>query len=274
MRSAFRTFSWVFPRHDHFAAILAIPHRDSVPPPQLPADAPVLDVIHPTQENFREAIRHKCNLSLAHRFRCHCGQAIHVHKPLRRHQRFHDLPTPLRPGNIHQVRLFLQHQACLCHIFPDGFAGFETLHTGVFAGIFVQCRIFVHNVDQSQVVALTNFIVMRVMPRGYLERASAKVLGHILVCHHRDFPAQDWDNHFFTHKPRIAFILRVHCHGCITRNGFRTGGCNRDVIPATIRQNVFEVVELALFLGIFHFQVRDSRLQAGRPVDHAWTLIN
>ncbi len=107
-----------------------------------------------------------------------------------------------------------------------------------------------------------------------LERACAKVLGHILVSNHRDFPAQDWNNHLFPDEASITFIVRMHRHCSIARNGLRASGCHRDVIPAAISQHVFEMIELSLFLGIFHFQVRNSRLQTRRPVDHARTLVD
>ena len=39
---------------DHLAAILAVPDRDAVSPPQLAADAPVTDVFHPVQVDLGE----------------------------------------------------------------------------------------------------------------------------------------------------------------------------------------------------------------------------
>ncbi len=83
MRAALRAFGRVFPGNDYFVAILAVPDRDAVTPPQLPADTPVLDIIHPVQENLGEAIRHKVDLALAHRFSCHFCQAVHLYEPLR-----------------------------------------------------------------------------------------------------------------------------------------------------------------------------------------------
>ena len=40
---AFGAFCRVNPADNHFTTILAIPHRDPVTPPELPADAPILN---------------------------------------------------------------------------------------------------------------------------------------------------------------------------------------------------------------------------------------
>ena len=46
---------------------LAIPHRDAVSPPQLPADAPVLDGIQPMEIDLRPAFRVELDVSVPHR---------------------------------------------------------------------------------------------------------------------------------------------------------------------------------------------------------------
>ena len=66
----------------------------------------------------------------------------------------------------------------------------------------------------------------------------------------------------------------MHRHCSIARNGLRASGRHRDVIPTAISQHILEVIKLALFFGVFHFQVGDCRLQTRRPVDHARPLVD
>ena len=48
-----------FLRNDHLSAVLAVIGRDSVPPPQLAGNAPVMDILKPVQIDLVEALRNK-----------------------------------------------------------------------------------------------------------------------------------------------------------------------------------------------------------------------
>src|SRR5207244_439924 len=45
-----------------------VPHRHAMPPPELPADAPVFDVVHPVQVGLGPALRMKSDPAFLHRF--------------------------------------------------------------------------------------------------------------------------------------------------------------------------------------------------------------
>ena len=66
--AALGAFGRVFARHNGLAAVIAVPHRDAVPPPQLPADAPVADVLQPVIKDFGKVFRHDLGAPGAHRF--------------------------------------------------------------------------------------------------------------------------------------------------------------------------------------------------------------
>ena len=55
-RRSARAASRVGHRH---VPVGAVPGRDAVAPPQLPADVPVVDVLHPVEEDLLEALRHE-----------------------------------------------------------------------------------------------------------------------------------------------------------------------------------------------------------------------
>ena len=50
----------------HVAAVVAVPHGNLMPPPQLPGDAPVVDVFHPVKIGLGEAVGDKLGLSFLH----------------------------------------------------------------------------------------------------------------------------------------------------------------------------------------------------------------
>ena len=47
-------------------AVPAVPDRDAVTPPELPADAPVLNVLHPVVVDLREMLRDDSCLTISH----------------------------------------------------------------------------------------------------------------------------------------------------------------------------------------------------------------
>mmetsp|Transcript_29965 Transcript_29965/g.66349 ORF Transcript_29965/g.66349 Transcript_29965/m.66349 type:complete len:205 (-) Transcript_29965:1398-2012(-) len=73
--------------------------RDAVAPPQLPADAPVLDVLQPVVVDLLKPVRDEADVALLHRLQGGGGQGGHAHKPLLAHQRLNDLTTALGAGN-------------------------------------------------------------------------------------------------------------------------------------------------------------------------------
>ena len=66
-RAALRTGRRVFDRRDDLATF-AVPHRDLVTPPELAADTPVTDVIHPVQVHLLESLRDDADVPLADSF--------------------------------------------------------------------------------------------------------------------------------------------------------------------------------------------------------------
>ena len=56
MRAAGGAFGWVFARNGH-VTIRAVPDRDAMSPPQLAADAPILDVFQPVEVGLLKALR-------------------------------------------------------------------------------------------------------------------------------------------------------------------------------------------------------------------------
>src|SRR6185312_6167545 len=61
------------------AALAAVPGRDPVPPPELPRDAPVADVVHPVEEGLRPALGDELGLALLDRRLASLAMADRVH---------------------------------------------------------------------------------------------------------------------------------------------------------------------------------------------------
>ena len=72
----------IFAGHNGLMAILTIPDRNAMPPPKLPADAPILNVFHPVEKDLGEPLRHEYHFTFLHRFSRLGCQRIHLDEPL------------------------------------------------------------------------------------------------------------------------------------------------------------------------------------------------
>src|SRR5438445_11974796 len=88
------------PRDDDFAAVAAVPCRNTMPPPQLARDAPVSNVVHPLEVRLRPIGGNEFRPFLLYcRNRRFC-QRLDLHEPLRRKQRFHDRMAALAVPDV------------------------------------------------------------------------------------------------------------------------------------------------------------------------------
>ncbi len=250
--------------HDgHLFAILTVPHRDAMPPPQLAADAPVPNVFQPVVIDFGEALRDDADTAIPDGLQPGFGQRLDRNEPLGGNHRLDDLAAALRAGNVERVRLFFDDQSRLAHILPQILANLEAILAGVRTAIGVDAGGLIHNGDHRQVMALADGEVVGIVSRRNFQGASAELTIHIFVGDDRDLAAQYGHHDHLVYEFLVARVCRVYGHRRIAQDGFRARRRYRDVFIRTAGKHVFEVIQGAGLLRIFHFQVRYGGLQAG-----------
>ena len=268
------TLGGVLARHGHFAAVIAVPHGDAVPPPELAADAPITDVLQPVVIDFGEALRHNAGFSAADGFQRLVGQGLNFDEPLGGDHGFDNLAAALRAGHVERVRLLFDNQVLSAHIFPEFLAALETVHASILAAVLIDMGLFVENVDEFQPMCLTNGIIVGVVRRGDLDRTGTKLTIDIFIRDDRNAAADDGYDHVLAQILLVTLIFRMDGHSGITQNGLGAGGGYRDIFAGTVGEHVFEIIEETRFFGIFHFEIRNGGSQIGRPVDHARAAVN
>src|SRR5438046_2550122 len=118
-------------RNSDFAALIAVPCRDTMSPPQLTRDAPVTNVMHPREIIVRELRRNKFGSSLLHRRNGGFGQRLDSDEPLRRQQRFDHSVATLAVSDVMCKRLGPGKQALRLQIDKYAFASFHSIQTAV-----------------------------------------------------------------------------------------------------------------------------------------------
>ncbi len=100
-------------RHGH-VTVGAVPHRNPVPPPELPRDAPVPDVVHPAQVDVAPARRVELDLaSFDHVDRRASASGCIRHEPLARDERLDHRAAPVVLADRVPVRLDLLDEPLL-----------------------------------------------------------------------------------------------------------------------------------------------------------------
>ena len=256
-------------RHGRVPAVRAVPGRDAVSPPQLPADAPVADVLEPVVVHLREALRDDLDPARAHGFQPHIGHRLHLHEPLRAHHRLDDLAARAASGApASGTVLGLDGQPRGFHVGPQLLARLEAVHARVGPAGRVHLRVLVEHADDLQAVALPDLEVVRVVAGRDLQRARAELHVHVGVVDHRDRPLEDGHQAGRADQVAIALVVGMHGHGGVAqdrlrpRRGHRDVALARPILQVRARDRVLEVVEGGVLLGVLHLQVADRGLQA------------
>ena len=71
------------------ATVRAIPGWNTVAPPQLARDAPVVDVVHPVEIDGLVILRRETNVAIRNRSNGLVRQRLNLEEPLHRKARFH-----------------------------------------------------------------------------------------------------------------------------------------------------------------------------------------
>ena len=168
-----------------------IPCRDTVTPPQLTRDTPVLNIAHPGEIHVFVLLRYELNVAVLNRFNRRFRQYIGTHVPLVGQHWFDNYAATVAVRNGQVVRFnFFQQAECVNRsndCFTCGktlqflefcrdlaginvrFVTFGIEHLGAFTDIAVKGQ----DVDHRQGVTFTDFIVVKVVRRGDLHAAGA-----------------------------------------------------------------------------------------------------
>src|SRR5690554_6236636 len=282
---------------DKDVAIHVIPGRNSVAPPQLTRNAPVLQIAHPRKIHVLVVFGHELDVAILHGFDGRFGQALYCDKPLIGEQRLDNVAGAVAVGQGVVDRLDLFQQPGSLHVGDHAFARFETVQASVGLG---QARVDLgqrtalnikdlglgqnrgvlgEDIDQWQAVAFAHFIVIEVVSRGNLDAAGTFLHVGVFIGDDGNAPAHQWQLNELADQRGVARILGVDCYTGVAEQGFGAGSSDYQVIQAgigldAIRQRIAEVPELALLLAVLHFEIGDGGVQGRIPVDQAFATVD
>ena len=273
------------------AAGIVVPGGDAVSPPDLPADAPVLDVAHPLVVGVLPVVRHELDAALLDCLDRGSGQRRDLHVPLIGEERLDDGAGAVAAGHHQLVVDDLLHQTQRLQIGDDPFARLEPVQTDVggweqlvlIGAVLPDDGVAGKDVDQTAVrlfadlqciaVAQPDFVVVEVVCRGDLDAAGAEFGIGVLIGDNGDAAAGQRQFDQFTDHMFIALVLGIDRDCAVTQHGLRACGGDHQMTPA-VAQGVAHVPHESVLLLVQHFEIGDGGVQFGIPVDQAFAAVD
>ncbi len=163
-------------------ARIVVPRRDAMAPPQLPRDAPVLDVVHPLEVGLAPVLGDELDAPVLDCRDGRLGERLGAHVPLIRQQRLDDDAAAVAAGNHRRVVGDALEQALRLEVRDNALARLEAIEAAISCRcVVVEPRVEVEHADLRQAVALADFVVVEVVRRRDLHAARAELRVDVLV---------------------------------------------------------------------------------------------
>ena len=266
--------------------------RDAVSPPELAADTPVLDILHPVAIGVLVFRRIEFQFIVHHGSEGNLGKMFHLQEPLHREFRLDSHICSLAEAHLVGVRLNLFNQALLLQVDFDLLAHIEAVHAHIEHSLLVESAVIVEDVDALEVVFLAEHIVVDIVSRSYFKTAGTKFDIDIFVFDHRDYTTHERHHHLFAAQPAVLGVFGVDTHSGIAHDGFWAGSSHNGIAATllidmnhlalfrlgggigVVNHIVAEIIEFAMLLFIDHLLVAQSGESLGFPVYHAHTAVD
>ena len=258
----------IIERHDNFAALLAIPHGDPVPPPELATDAPVPDIRHPVLVRVAEALRVKPQSTLPVRRQRWLRQGLHADEPLQAETRLHNRVAPVAVSHRMLVILHLDQESEGFQVLEDPFPGHEPVQPTIrLRSLAAHRRIAVHNVDAWKIVSQPNLEVVRIVSWRHLDEAGSELGIHILVRNDSDAASDEGQVDVAAHEVPVPLVSRVYSDRRVTEHSLRPRGRDDYELAFRVGEGIPDVVQPATGLLVLRLLIGERRKAAGAPVD-------
>ena len=191
------------------AAAVQRPHRNLVPPPQLPADGPIAFLAQPVEVALGVAFREDLDAAVRDGLHGRLGQPVHLDEPLVGQVRLDRRLAAIRVRQIDQPVLDGHHQPLRFQVGDHVLAGHQDGHPLVLAGVGVQRAVGVEDIDHRQVLPLADVVVVRVVRRRDLDAAAAQLGLGPLVRHQRDHAIGQRQEEFSAGQGHVAELFQL-----------------------------------------------------------------
>ena len=150
-------------------------------PPELSRQAPVINVLHPVIVYAFRGFRPYFDLAVLDNLNGGLAQLLHFHPPLRLLEGFDNVLGLVAQRNFHRVILLLNEEPQFGQFVNNRVSCIEALLAFEGTGIMIQVTIIRQNIDELEVVALSDGEIVRVVSRCNLDGTGTKCWVNIVV---------------------------------------------------------------------------------------------
>ena len=261
-----------------------------MPPPELAADAPVLNVAHPLVVGVHPLPGHKAHLPALHGvdgflrdgFRLALAHFAHGDEPLVGQHRLHHLARAGANGQHVFVRLDVDDITARLQIGQELLARLVAVQPPVGRGaVFIDARLRREDGDERQVMPLGAGVVVEVVRAGDLHAAGAEFAIDEVVGNDGNVAVVQRQLHPLAHQVAVALVFGVHGQRAVGHHGFGARGGNGHAALQlavnhlrAVHEGIADVVHLAVGLHAFHFQIAHRAFERRVPVHQALAPVN
>src|SRR5687768_10047840 len=244
-------------------------------PPQLAGDGPVVDVLHPVEVGRFPALRNDLYGAAAHGLDGRLRERLNLHEPLPRDHRL-DVGIALAVNtDVVQVSVDFDEIPLLLEKLDHSLPRLGAIET-----VELRARRRCHpsvlgdDLELGQVVATPGLVVVLVVSRGDLDHARAEVgIDENRVAHDGDAAVRNGQDRESANEVFVAVVVRMHGHSGIAEHGLGAR-CGDGEALARAFDRIVDVVQAAIALAEFDFDVGDGRAAVRAPVDHRQIAVD
>mmetsp|Transcript_32794 Transcript_32794/g.71507 ORF Transcript_32794/g.71507 Transcript_32794/m.71507 type:complete len:419 (-) Transcript_32794:110-1366(-) len=255
-------------------------------PPQLPADAPVFDVLQPLEPGLLVELGHQLEVFVAHCVNRAFGHVLVVHPPLRDEEGFNDVVGTRTESQPHRVRLVSFEHTHLRQFFNQLIPRVESLQAlKLFTSLLVDFTRSSENVNEFEIMFLSTSKVVVIMGRSDFDSSGSKL--HVYefgVQNNGQQAAVERVFQFLAVEVSVAGVVGVHGDCGVPKHGFDSCSGHNEFVRAVL-QLLGKFVQHAEFyhfvlaghidlggfvqLNVVHFEVGNGGLEFDAPVYQA-----
>ena len=205
--------------------------RNTVSPPELAADAPVLDVFEPVAIGCDVLCRVELQFAFEYWGQCYVGHMLHGKEPLLAEAWFDGcVLVAFAIAHLVVVVFNFFEQTCFLQVFCYLFAYIHTVHSYIKRTLVGDGAVGVEDVDGFEVVRLAKLIVVDVVGWCYFEATCSEFDVNVTVFDDGNDATHQRHDNLVSAKPLVLRVFGVDAHCRIAHDGFRTGGCHNGVV--------------------------------------------
>ncbi len=242
-------------------------------PPDLTGNAPIADIIEPMEIYLVKTFGNEFGFSVLYGVNSRLCKRLHLNEPLCGNFWLDSRSAAIASTDIMAVFLDFYQCALSFEIFYDSLSCFVSVHACVLRIIVNYRCVVVHYVDHGQIMAQSDFKVVRVVSRSYLNNARTEIHFNIIVGNDRNLTVNDRQYNSFADKIFIAFIGRIYRDSRIAEKSFGTCCCEFKITVAVL-YFVAKMPEMSCLIFICYLRIGKRSFAFRTPVYDAFAAVN